>query len=124
MIRRSTFGKLGNRGGTRIALGVAGLLDLPQRTHGCTIIDASRSGARLRVVRMPVAAPPRVGTPAILRFFEGEMMGAIVWSTADQCAIGFDRPLPPHDFARLRWIADNPAEFAQAQLGSASALWR
>lgn len=124
VIQRPAFGKLGNRGGARIALGVAGHLALPQRTVACTIEDASRSGARLRISRQPMAALPRVGTPAMLRFFEGEMLGAIAWASGERCAVRFDRPMTPPDLERLRWIADNPERHAQARMSENAALWR
>lgn len=124
MTPNRAFGKLGSRIGARIRLGVAGDLAMPHGTCDCTIEDVSRSGARITIARRQPGPGPRVGTPAMLRFHEGEMLGTIVWSSGDRCAIRFDRPAQPADLERLRWISENPEQFAQAQMGTASALWR
>ncbi|MEZ5742748.1 MAG: PilZ domain-containing protein [Sphingomonadaceae bacterium] len=119
MIARKTFGKLGNRDGARLALEVAAELDLPHRTLYCAFEDVSRSG-----VRLSVSPPPRVGTPAILRFDGIEAMGSIVWARSNACALRFDRPLTPHHMERLQSVASDPESYERSRARGFSTNWR
>lgn len=96
-------------------------LNLPARlvtfngTSDCTLIDLSRSGAKLGA-----SDCPRAGSMVVVEGLPLELFGTIRWSARGLFGIEFDRSLPLEQVVALRRYADHEAERQkQAQIAYA-----
>lgn len=93
-------------------------LHLPARlvtfggTAACTLIDLSRSGAKLAA-----AECPRVGSMVVVEGLALELFGTVRWAAGGAFGIAFDTAIPLERVIALRHYADGEAERQmQAQL--------
>jgi len=68
------------------------------RSHGATLKDISRTGARLHGSDLP-----QKGADFILTVEGVRVFGSVVWSKDGECGVAFDGPLPTADFELLRY---------------------
>jgi PilZ domain len=111
-------GKPGQRGSSRLLLGVPGKLVMAHGTLSCLIDDISASGAKLRC-----DAPLNLGAAAELRFEERRAFGAFAWVRGGRAGLRFDRRLELDDIEYFRWIAANPQDWVQSSQSSAAREW-
>jgi len=93
-------------------------LNLPARlvtfngTTDCTLIDLSRSGAKLGASECP-----RVGSMVVVEGLPIELFGTVRWATRGLFGFEFEAPMPLDRVVALRYYADDEAERQkQAQL--------
>lgn len=113
------FGKLGNRGIARLALGLEATLILPDRTIQAKVENVSRVGCCLQ---MEMA--PRVGVTVMVRIEEVEELGTVVWIKGKQCGVNFHSQLAPDAVERFSWIVENFRAYESENLANRSAVWR
>ena len=86
-------------------------LNLPARlvtfngTTACTLIDLSRSGARLGASECP-----RVGSMVVVEGLPIELFGTVRWSVTGLFGFEFEAPLPLDRVVAMRHYADDEAE--------------
>jgi hypothetical protein len=110
------FGKLGNRGLARLAMGLEASLVLPERTARGVVDNVSRVGCCLRL-----ADPPRKGVTALARIEEVQALCTVIWVKGERCGLHFERELPAEEVERFRWIVEHHREHELSSLGAA---WR
>lgn len=71
-------------------------------TSDCTLIDLSRSGARLAAQDCP-----RVGAMVVVDGLPIELFGAVRWSSNGLFGFHFDTPLPLSEVIAMRHYADD-----------------
>ena len=94
------FGKRkggGRRSAERQAAPLIAIFTTTIRSHGATLQDISRTGARLRGCDLPQKGEDFILTVEGVRAF-----GSVVWSKDGECGVAFDGPLPVCDFESLR----------------------
>jgi hypothetical protein len=100
------FDKLGRRGAMRIHLSVPGKLIGVAETQNCALIDLSRTGARIRLVR-----PLAVNTAGFLRIGEIEAFAIAVRIRLEEGGaingLAFDVPLSRNEMLALINYAKN-----------------
>ena len=96
-------------------------LNLPARlvtfsgTTNCTLIDLSRSGAKLGASECP-----RVGSMVVVEGLPIELFGTVRWSVTGLFGFEFEAPLPLDRVVAMRYYADDEAvRQKQAQLAYA-----
>ena len=119
MITPKPFGKLGNRGIARMAMGLEANLALPERTVRAVVENISRVGCCLRL-----AEPPRNGVTALVRIEEVEELGTVVWVKGQRCGVNFANQLSSEAVERFCWIVENYRDHESANIANASAAWR
>ncbi len=96
------FGKrLDGPGGRRAAarkpvLLSAALLTM-QTSRPVTVVDVSKSGARLRI-----GGPLSLGQQIWLKINPSDLFGTVVWIDGKECGVLFDEPLDDADVASLQ----------------------
>ncbi len=86
-------------------------LNLPARlvtfngTTDCTLIDLSRSGAKLGARECP-----KVGSMVVVEGLPLELFGTVRWSVTGLFGFEFEAPLPLERVVSLRYYADDEAE--------------
>ena len=65
-----------------------------------TLLDVSRSGARVEGPQLPA-----VGRDIVLRCEGIDAFGTVVWAASGRCGIRFDQPVPGADVVELRRLA-------------------
>lgn len=113
------FGKLGNRGLARLAMGLEASLVLPQRTARAVVKNISREGCCLQLADLP-----RIGVTVLVRFEEVETLGTVQWIKDQRCGVTFASQLAPEVVERFCWIVDNFRDHEEADIASKSAIWR
>ena len=96
--RPATGGRLFNR----LRLGAAAVLELTHQRRDCLLDDISSTGARLRL-----AAPPPVGTTAVLHFHDLKIYTRAIWLRGDEVGLQFDAPLDLEHMQGMLWITEN-----------------
>lgn len=114
----NSLGKQGQRGNTRLMLGVPGLLILPHGTQSCLIDDISASGARVRCD----AAMSKDGAGE-LKFGDVRHFCSIAWVRSGGAGLRFDRRLSLEDMEHFRWIAGHKDEWQAENLTAAARDW-
>ena len=96
-------------------------LNLPARmmtfngTSACTLIDLSRTGARVGASECP-----RVGAMVVIEGLPIELFGTVRWTAGGLFGFEFDAPLPLFRVVAMRYYADDENERQkQAQLSYA-----
>ena len=96
-------------------------LNLPARlvtfngTTDCTLIDLSRSGAKLGASECP-----RVGSMVVVEGLPIELFGTVRWAVSGLFGFEFEAPLPLDRVVALRYYADDEeARQKEAQLAYA-----
>lgn len=85
-------------------------LNLPARlvtfngTSDCTLIDLSRTGAKLRA-----SESPRIGSMVMVEGLQIELFGTVRWANKGLFGFEFDAPLPLDRVVALRYYADDEA---------------
>jgi hypothetical protein len=113
------FGKLGNRGLARLAMGLEASLALSERTVSAVVENVSREGCCLQL-----AEPPRSGVTAVVRIEEIEALGTVIWAKGQRCGVTFASKLSPEVVERFCWIVENFRDHEEADIASKSAMWR
>ena len=113
------FGKLGNRGLARLAMGLEASLALPERTVCAVVENVSREGCCLQL-----AEPPRIGVTTLVRIEEIEALGTVIWVKDQRCGVTFVDQLTPKVVERFCWIVENFRDHEEANIASKSAMWR
>lgn len=86
-------------------------LNLPARlvtfssTGPCTLIDLSRSGAKLAATQAP-----RVGAMVVVEGLPVELFGTVRWSAHELFGVEFDIAMPLDQVVALRHYADDEEE--------------
>ena len=89
-------------------------LNLPARvvtfngTSDCTLIDLSRSGARVHAKDCP-----RVGAIVVIEGLPLELFGTVRWTVRGLFGFEFEAPLPLDRVVAMRYYADDEAERQQ-----------
>lgn len=93
-------------------------LNLPARivtfngTSACTLIDMSRTGAKIGA-----SDCPRIGSMVIIEGLPAELFGTVRWSRSGLFGFEFDGQMTDEDVVAMRHYADGEAERQkQAQL--------
>lgn len=98
----------GRRRHSRLRLNLAGRLITLDGTVPLTLLDLSRSGARIILGRGLVR-----GGDAVLTWDRFEAFCTIAWIGGQQCGLDFDEPLPEDVLHQTRSIADaDPDRYA------------
>ena len=95
-------GKTGRRGMSRLRLAVPATVLLLSGTYRGTLLDLSRSGARLEL-----EAVPRIGSEVVVQAVGFEAFGTIVWLGGKQVGIRFDRLVSEERMIAMREVADD-----------------
>ena len=99
-------------------------LNLPARlvtfngTTACTLIDLSRSGAKLGATDCP-----RVGAMVVVEGLPLELFGTVRWSVSGFFGFEFESPMPLDQVVALRRYADNEAERQRQALVNHARNW-
>lgn len=64
-----------------------------------TVLDVSRTGARLEGENLP-----NVGKDVILRCGSLDTFGTVAWTSSGRCGLQFDEPIAPSDLVTLRGL--------------------
>jgi len=91
----------GRRAVPRTAAPLVVTLSSSVEKWSATIVDVSRTGAKLRSASLPAEG-------AEITFSAGKVRAAceVIWSDADQCAVAFDIPIASAEVGRLRSLAN------------------
>ena len=96
-------------------------LDLPARlvtfngTFPCTLIDLSRSGAKLAASECP-----KIGAMVVVEGLPIELFGTVCWAASGLLGVEFQAPLPSDRIVGMRLYAkDEAVRQKQAQLAYA-----
>lgn len=102
----------GKRCFSRARLNLPGRLVTFNGTSDCTLIDLSRSGAKLAA-----GDCPRVGSLVVVEGLPIELFGTVKWSVSGLFGFELEAPLPLDRVVALRYYADDEAvRQKQAQL--------
>ena len=102
----------GKRYFSRARLNLPALLVTFNGTSRCTLIDLSRSGAKLGASECP-----RVGSLVVVEGLPIELFGTVRWSVSGLFGFEFEAPLPLDRVIAMRYYADDEAaRQKQAQL--------
>ena len=99
-------------------------LNLPARlvtfngTTPCTLIDLSRSGAKLGSGECPKA-----GSMVVVEGLPLELFGSVRWAVRGFFGLAFDAPLPLDRVVSLRYYADDEAERQKQAVISQARSW-
>ena len=106
---------LGQRLFSRARLGVPARVVSFNGTGACSLIDLSRSGARIGADDCP-----RVGATVVIKGLPLELFGTVRWSVPGLFGVEFEIPLPIEQVVAMRHYADEESERQkQAQIAYA-----
>lgn len=91
----------GRRAAPRSQTPLAIELIIGDSKHSAAMSEISRTGAKVSG-----AGPISVGQELTLRAGTIQVLGEVVWSEDDQCAIAFDTPIAADEVGRLRSLAN------------------
>lgn len=94
--------RIGRRGMARLRLTMPASLVLLTGTQRCTLLDLSRSGARI-VLDTPV----KPGSEAVLQAPGLECFGTLVWQRDGRAGLRFDRMVSEERMVAMRDFADH-----------------
>lgn len=94
----------GKRYFSRARLNLPALLVTFNGTSRCTLIDLSRSGAKLGA-----SDCPRVGSLVVVEGLPMELFGTVRWSVTGLFGFEFEVPLPLERVIAMRYYADDEA---------------
>jgi hypothetical protein len=89
----------GRRSVPRAQAPLVAVLSMSAGDHPTTIVDISRTGARLSGDYLPA-----VGQQAIFKAEKINVAAEIVWRDTGSCAVEFDTPIAVSEVQRLRWL--------------------
>lgn len=94
-----TFGKLNERQRSvpRAKAGRAASLAVDDKRYLLTLVDVSRTGARLSGAEIPES-----GEDVLFRAADVEMFATVVRSAANECAVDFATPIAASEVQRLQ----------------------
>ena len=103
----ATFGRFdpGARSAPRMKAGLVAVLSNVGGEYSSTVIDVSRTGMRLRGVRLPVE-----GEDVLLLTEDVRAWGQVVRLEDDACAVEFDTPISSVEVKWLQSLADIQAD--------------
>ena len=102
----------GKRYFSRARLNLPALLVTFNGTSRCTLIDLSRSGAKLGASECP-----KVGSMVVVEGLPVELFGTVRWAISGLFGFELEAPLPLEQVVSLRYYADDEAaRQKQAQL--------
>ena len=108
----------GKREFSRARLSLPGRLVTFSGTSPCTLIDLSRSGAKLGA-----STCPRVGAMVVVEGLPIELFGTVRWSVTGLFGIAFETPLPLDRVVSLRYHADDETERQKQATLSQARSW-
>ena len=103
----ATFGRFdpGVRAAPRMKVGLVAVLSNVGGEYSSTVIDVSRTGMRLRGVRLPAE-----GEDVLLLTEDVRVWAQVVRLKDDICAVEFDTPIASVEVKRLQSLADIRAD--------------
>lgn len=96
---------MGRRSAPRAHAPALALLSLPAGDYHATIIDISRTGARLCGDILPA-----VGQAVAFKADNVSAIANVVWRELGACAVEFDTPIAISEVQRLRWLGVSAVE--------------
>lgn len=99
-IQRPSF--IGKRYFSRARLNIPARMMTFDGTTNCTLIDLSRTGARIGVRECP-----RVGAMVVIEGLPTELFGTVRWAASGLFGFEFDAPLPLFRVIAMRYYADD-----------------
>jgi len=91
----------GRRAVPRTEAPLLAILSTVAQNHSATLMDISRTGARLTGISLPAE-----GEELTFRTGKVEVLGGVVSTESDQCAVEFDIPIAGAEVNRLRSLAN------------------
>jgi hypothetical protein len=96
---------MGRRSVPRTQAPTIAVLSVDAAHYHATIVDISRTGARLCGDDLPV-----VGDQVTFGADKVNAVGAVVWRDLGACAVEFDTPIAISEVQRLRWLGMSSTE--------------
>src|SRR5437763_1162851 len=90
----------GRRAEPRAYIQLAASLEGLGGRNSASLLDVSRTGARLEGAQLPTA-----GKDVVLRCGSVDTFGTVVWNASGRCGVHFDEPIGGKELVALRGIA-------------------